>query len=663
MDQVRIGNASVDFTSLTIEGDAGTFSVEPKVLEVLRALIEQDGQVVGRDTLIDQVWGVGFGGDERLSRAVSLLRKALGDKAGSHQYIETIPKRGYRLVATVEIVGSKSDSRSSKVDDNEVLTSSDSFGSSSRLMLFAIIALAFVGATFIYFNADTSPKQTASDGSEAFANKNSIAVLPFADLSAQSDQQYLADGLAEEILNAVIKFPDIRVVGQTSSFRFRNGANDLATISETLGVSHILTGAVRKQGDQVRITAKLLQTDNGAVIWSESYDDTIDDIFDLQENIARTLAEKLDVSLNNGKPERLAPQLTDNQEAYDLFLQGRELSRRFGRNNKSKSVELLEQAVSIDPEFAAAWAWIARTKMLLAITTETSKIHTVIDEARAATNRALAIDPDSAMGHYAQSLLHDYDLDIAASLDSIEKAFASDPNQPFLMIRRGNYYLLLGQSEKAERMIEEGLRRDPTDSAGLLNLAQAKSSLGKLDEAQALMNRSIDLGFVPAQGWLCGVLNYTIDGEAAANCWRNLPEIWQNRFKPVIKGPDDWNRMADAIYLGDREKRQYVIDLLDAHFGKPNSKSNGYLVAAYLNLNVPERFMSAYVEHRYPVNAAGISSIWLPGKRTQDLRRHEKFPAFAERIGLVRAWQKYGWPANCTKEQDTDGTNGRFSCL
>ena len=658
MDEVRIGNANIDFSSLTIEGEAGTFSVEPKVLDVLQVLIEQQGQVVGRDVIIDQVWGVGFGGDERLSRAVSLLRKALGDKAGSYEYIETIPRRGYRLVAKVETTDPDGKNR---LNDAE-LAARGWIGSSSKLMLFAAIVLALVAASFFYFGSGDSADQIESDGIETFSNSNSIAVLPFADLSAKGDQQYLADGLAEEILNAIIKFPDIRVVGQTSSFRFRDGANDLATIAETLDVTHILTGAVRKQGEQVRITAQLVQTGDGAVIWSESYDKTMGDIFNLQENIARTLAEKLNVSLSSGNVERLAPRLTDNQEAYDLFLQGRELSRRFGRENKNKSLELLERAVAIDPQFAESWAWIARTKMLLAITTEPAEIPAVVDGARTATSRALAIDPDSAMGHYAQSLLHDYDLDIAASLDSVERAFVSDPNQPFLMIRRGNYYLMIGQKEKAEQLIEAGLRRDPTDAAGLLNLARVKLSLGKFDEAYALTKRSVDLGFVPARGWLCGILAYTKDAAAAADCWKNLPAMWLSRYKPAFGSQADLNKMADAAYLDDQKARQYALGLLDAHFSKPNPKANSYLVESYIILNAPERFMRRFVEYHYPVNASGVASIWSPGSYAQNLRSHAEFPAFAERIGLVRAWKKYGWPKKCTKDLGTDGSNERFKC-
>lgn len=669
MDEIRIGNARVDFTSLTIDGDAGRFSVEPKVLEVLRALVDQHGKVVDRESLIDKVWGVGFGGDERLSRAISLLRKALGDAPGKSEYIETLPTRGYRLVAEVKI--DEPDAAVSKdqlIENQAAIT----WHPSRRTKWFAAISILAI-ASIVGFWLLMSPAKLAGSNADksdlAFletssnpVNQKSIAVLPFADLSPTGNQKYLADGLAEEILNAVIKFPDIRVIGQTSSFMFRDSKISAEDVGAALKVKYILMGSVRKQREKIRISAQLVQTENGRVLWSKIYDESANDIFDLQESIARAIASELDIALNISQSERLVPELTSNREAYELFLQGRELSRRFGHENKAKAVELLTQATKYDPEFAAAWAWLARTKMLLAISSTALETEALVAESRMDVDRALALDRDLAMGHYTKSLLQDYDLDFAGSLESVERAYALDPNQPFLAIRRGYYHALIGDTKKAERLMEDGLRRDPTDSAGLLNLASIKLSRGDIDVTSKLLRRSADLGFVPAAGWICFIIPLQTDSDDARNCWKKLPDNLRNRYAPVFKGREMWQLLGEAQFGNDKVARQKVVNLLDTHFEQPDARINTYLLGLYLSLKEPERFMETFVARPYPINASAISLIWFQFDGSNSLLPHPDFPLFAERIGLVTAWQKYGWPERCKKVVGTDGSRGRFKC-
>ena len=669
MDEVRIGNASVDFASLTIAGDAGTFSVEPKVLDVLRVLIQQQGEVVGRETLIDQVWGVGFGGDERLSRAISLLRKALGDGPGKAGYIETLPKRGYRLVAKVKI-----DELAMPVPDepstgNQAATTWYQSRTAKWFVAIAILAIAsFLLLWFWMGPAQPSGSNTEKsdpaflEASNDQASRKSIAVLPFADLSPASDQKYLADGLAEEILNAVTKFPDLRVIGQTSSFMFRDAKLSAGDVGAALNVKYVLTGSVRRQGEKVRVSAQLVQTGNRQVLWSKIYNESADDIFDLQENIARAIAGELDIALNISQSERLVPELTADREAYELFLQGRALSRRFGEENKEKAVELLTQATRLDPELAAAWVWLGRTKMLLAITSAPSEIHALVLESRSDVDRALTLDPDLAMGHYTKSLLQDYDLDFAGSLTSAERAYALDPNQPFLAIRRGYYHALIGDSEKAEQMMENGLRSDPTDAAGLLNLAAVKLSRGDRDATFKLMQRSADLGFLPAAGWLCLLKSLQIDASNARECWNALPDELRDRYAPVFDSREMWKLLGNAQFGNNAVARQKVVNLLDAHFQKPDARINTYLLGLYLGLDEPKRFMKNFVAHPYPINASALSLVWLRPEGANSLLQHPDFPAFAQRVGLVEAWQKYGWPERCRKKLGTDGSRGRFKC-
>ncbi|MEQ8484732.1 MAG: winged helix-turn-helix domain-containing protein [Pseudomonadales bacterium] len=350
----QIGSATVDFDALTIIGAAGSTSLEPKVMAVLHALAVRAPSVVSRQTLIDEVWGGESGGDESLSRAISLLRKAFGDRRGKPTHIETIPRRGYRLVANVEPIGEDTAQSAPAVVRRRQWLPWVLVPVLSVLIGLAIWVVGPVG--------ERRPLQGAAPLAE-----RSIAVLPFADLSPGGDQAYFADGLAEEILNALAGVSELEVAGRTSSFAYRGQHLDIRTIGRELGVRHVLEGSVRKAGNDLRITAQLVRTDDGYRRWSGSFDGTLDRVFDLQEQIAREIADALQVALHPPGSERLAPALTASQAAYDAFLQGRSLARRFGAEEKVRAAELLEQAVAIDPGFALAWAELARTELFVPI--------------------------------------------------------------------------------------------------------------------------------------------------------------------------------------------------------------------------------------------------------------------------------------------------------
>lgn len=658
MDQVRIGTATVNFSRLTIEGEAGSFSVEPMVLQVLRALMERPGEVVSRETLIDQVWGVSYGGDERLSRAISLLRKALGEDARQNRCIETIPKRGYRLLVAP--------GEPNTADEKESVTAT---GKTVAKPLLPALAVFLVIASGIAFFAlakpgwlGTSNQGLAATGvaPEGASHRNSIAVLPFTDLSKASDQRYLADGLTEEILDAIMKFPDLRVVGRTSSFRYAATEIDPRKVGSDLNSRYLLIGSLRKQDERLRVAAQLIEAADGRVVWSQTFEGSSERIFEFQESIARAIASELGVAI--AAKDRVLPRMTANKEAYELFLQGREMARRFGRENKRAGMRLLEQAIRLDPQFALAWAWLGNAKLLLAITEQPAESRALVAEARSAVDKAKAIDPNLAMGHFLEAVLHDYDLDFAASMDAMERAYAADPNQPYLIIRRGRNYAMLGQIDKAEELIEEGLRRDPTDAIGIINLSRIKLAKGELDEAQRLAIRSRDLGFVPAGPMICAMLNAQGNRQEARTCWAKLPDEITERYRPPFVEQGGWSQIGKAVIDADADARQRVFATLQDHFTKPDPRVNNYLMDLYLTVGTPEAFMREFVEHPYSGSSSSIASVWIVGDPYSRLRRDPAFPAFAARIGLVRAWEKYGWPKACRRTDSPSPGTIKFNC-
>jgi TolB-like protein/DNA-binding winged helix-turn-helix (wHTH) protein/lipoprotein NlpI len=668
---IRIGDARVNFATLSIDGPAGQVSVEPKVMDLLQVLIDNAGTVVSRTELLERVWHENYGGDESLSRAISLLRRAFGEVRGSHRYIETVPKRGYRLIAEVSAdEGQVNGATAGEVAPGET----DNAGRPGLPVggvrrMFVLVAALLVGLLlYLSFNPQqqTIPLTQASGAVDTRAapllEPRSIAVLPFADLSSESDQQYFSDGLAEEILNALVKFPDLQVTGRTSSFSFRSEEPDLREVGTTLGVSHVLTGSLRKQGDRVRITARLVQTEDAYNVWSDTYDGDLDDIFDLQEDIAREIARNLDVVLDLTSPERVAPQLTADREAYALFLQGRALCRKFGHRNKTKARELLEQAVALDPNFADAWAWLAQAQIYLTLTAPKTQIPALLAGARAALQQSLSLNPDLAIGHYARTILLDYDLDFASSVDAVEKAYQLNPKQPFFAIRRGYYHALLGRSADGAALMEEGLRWDPTDAIGLLNLGTARQAMGQLERAEALYARSHDLGFEPAAAQICMLHWLRQDPDAAVQCWGEVSDYVRSRYRPVFQQPEFWSLLAQAIFRDEPAARREVLAILDSYFDHPDSHANAYLMQLYLGIGEPGRFMEVFLTRPFPLNAGALSGIWGDNDGARKVRQHPDFPAFAARIGLVDAWQKYGWPDKCQKSADSTGSNIQFAC-
>jgi TolB-like protein len=229
----------------------------------------------------------------------------------------------------------------------------------------------------------------------AQADAKSIAVLAFANMSSDKDNEYFSDGVAEEILNALADIDALKVAGRTSSFYFKDRNESLATIGSTLGVAHVLEGSVRKQGERLRISAKLLRVSDGVELWADTFDGTDADIFALQERIAQQVTSELKVALNVGQRSRLVDSGTANPEAYALYLQATDIFNRRDRKRFLDAIAALQEAVERDPNYARAYARLASMHVVLASYTDADLDQTQTQVMRYATE-ALALDADSA---------------------------------------------------------------------------------------------------------------------------------------------------------------------------------------------------------------------------------------------------------------------------
>jgi adenylate cyclase len=255
-------------------------------------------------------------------------------------------------------------------------------------------------------------------------SKQSIAVLPFVDMSPDKDQEYFADGISEELLNQLTKIRDLHVAGRTSSFHFKDKNENFRIIGEQLNVTNILEGSVRKAGNRVRITAQLIKAADGYHLWSESYDRELDDIFAIQDDIAHAVTDALSITLGVGN----LGVSTRNVGAYDAYLAGRSLYNQGGRENYSRAIEQLEQAVALDPAFADAWELLATTYYNAAVVFISERAGDLFEKFETAASHAFAIAPEAVASLRAAGQLELRRHNWSATEQLLKKAIALAPS-------------------------------------------------------------------------------------------------------------------------------------------------------------------------------------------------------------------------------------------
>ena len=233
----------------------------------------------------------------------------------------------------------------------------------------------------------------------------SIAVLPFADLSPNHDQEYFSDGLAEELLNHLTKIPNLRVVARTSAFQFKGKNEDLRVIGQKLNVANVLEGSVRREGDRVRINAQLIKADDGFDLWSESYDRDLKDVFVVQDDIATAVTSALQLKLRAGEPRATLPTSgTTNPESYEAFLHARYFAHMKDEESETKALDYANQAIQFDPNYAPAYA-LRASIMLESGGMAWMDLSEAAEKARRDTERAIALDPNLADGYRVLSMI------------------------------------------------------------------------------------------------------------------------------------------------------------------------------------------------------------------------------------------------------------------
>jgi TolB-like protein len=347
------------------------------------------------------------------------------------------------------------------------------------------------------------------------APEKSIAVLPFVDMSPGKDQEYMSDGIAEEVLNLLAQVPDFKVIARTSSFSFKDKDLPIAEIARQLNVSNILEGSVRKSGDTLRITAQLIRAADSSHLWSSRYDRPLTDIFAVQTEIANAIVQALQIGLMGGKLTRREGG-TENLEAYQLYLRAvNEYSRNSEKSLKAAG-ELATTAVELDPDFGMGWSMLADVHMISAENLYLPPFE-AFEKARELAKKSLQLSPNMSKPHATLAFMHlDHDWDWTNAQAEVTQALARDPSDPYSLHAAGRLAATLGRWDEAVRYLRAAQVRDPLNPFALFNLGDTYYRAGRYADSVSAFHEL--LAMQPDFAWTHAYLAKTliIQGNSAA---------------------------------------------------------------------------------------------------------------------------------------------------
>jgi TolB-like protein/DNA-binding winged helix-turn-helix (wHTH) protein/thioredoxin-like negative regulator of GroEL len=470
-----------------LHGPDGVIQLRPKSYDLLLYLVRHPGRLIGREELLDAVWGQRAVTDDSVTQCLVEIRRALADHG--RRIVRTVPRRGYLFdVPVARIPGPNGPEEQANVPAADAPASATAPPAAlhgampyPRLAAATVTFLALALAWWAFATRDaTRPDRSMFD---APAVPNSIAVLPFADMSAEGDQEYFGDGIAEEILNLLAQAPELKVIARTSSFSFKHQPADITTIAARLGVAHVLEGSVRKWGNRVRVTAQLVSGRDGAHLWSQTYDRELGDLFEVQGDIAGAVAGVLEARLLTRPAVAVTPETRDVR-AYDLFLRARFQFNRRDHGDLDRAREQLETALAIDPEYAPAWALLSGVYNVLLVHEGLSR-EIGIPRRREAAERALALDANLPDAHLRAIAVYAEDGDFDRVRHHLQIAQALDPDHPLLLGLSTGHALAHGRIDEANELWQRIIAIDPLSSVSRFNYASTLMAAGRLEEARA----------------------------------------------------------------------------------------------------------------------------------------------------------------------------------
>jgi len=523
--------------------------------------------------------------------------------------------------------------REEEVDRSESITHQ-----TGRKLDFLIIGV--LGIAVIYFVSDkffwTGEPATLT----SVSTEQSIAVLPFVNMSSDPDQEYFSDGIAEDILNQLTKIRGLQVVGRTSSFAFKGMNEDLRVIGKKLNVANILEGSVRKVGNQVRITAQLIKVADGFHLWSDTYDRDLTDIFAIQEEIAKAVAKALSITLGVGEGD-LGVGGTRNFDAYDAYLAGIAHMKQFGPEGTVRAIEYLEKAVALDPEFADAWSALAGSYRNGATYYIPERTEELYDKSEAATSRAIEIAPEAVASLIAAASLQKQNRDWTKAEQSLKKALELAPADYRTNLQNGLFLLDVGRPRETIDYYRRAVTSEPLLITPTSGLGFAHQVNRDFDEALKEFDRAKDLigeqmGLTIATQFLAmamgdhALLEETLEKLANANSGPRFSQQISRTMLSLLDSPEAARTALHRLHS-------------DPAFNFSQSRGAIGVWASYFD--DPELALENYRE-LFETRRDLIYSLWAP--INEKMRRLPAFKDLVRDLGLVDYWRNSGkWGDFC----------------
>lgn len=587
------GPFCVDTRERLVFRDGRQVALKPKAVDTLLLLLRESPRVVEKKSFMDQVWPDACVEDGSLTVSVSEIRKALGRGPGGHDYIETIPRRGYRFTP---------EARRELLDDPV---------------------------------AHVTPRQGSGEPADANAYASAVAVLPFTNDSSDQTLDYLTDGFAESIINSLSGLSGLRVKASGSSFRFRGREAECPHVCRELGVSALVTGRILRFSDKLVVRVALVEAADGAQLWGEQYDRRSSDLLEVQGEIAAKVARQLRQQLTGEEERRLAKRQTDNLDAYRAYLEGRHFWGRRPQAGFMKGIECFRRAVELDPNYALAYAGLADAYGVLG-SWEAGLLspREAAEKARAYAAKALEIDAGLAEAHtsLAYVMLH-YDWDWAGAESGFTRALELNPSYIHAYHWYSHLCVATGRAEKGYELSLNAVELDPLDLIINVHLAWHHWMTG--DPLQAIEHCARTRELEPNSLWphfFCG-LAYEQRG-LYADAIRQLGRAHElseaTTFALAGQAHASGLALDRAAAAGIRRKFE---ERSEGEYVPPYD-----MAIVHLGLDDSERALD-FLEKAYEECSSWMAYLNVE-PRLDPLRRHPRFVDLIRRVGLTqyKAW-------------------------
>ncbi len=546
-----VGDWLVDPSAGQIARGGRVVKLEPKVMEVLSYLAQRQGELVTREDLEREVWKGALVGYDSITTAVIKLRKALNDDARQPRYIATIPKRGYRLIAAVQAhAAGFATTETAAAPASRAKTPS---ASRSRWLLGALVAMLVLGLVLVAYH-----EKNTEDDIDLTSSPPSILVLPFTDLTGDPDQAAFADGITDDVITDLSRLSGLQVIAANTSFAYRGKKVQPQELRAELAVDFVLDGSVRRQGDVMRINARLVDAETGFQQWAASFDRPTSEVFEVQDEVTDRIMDALALRISDQEKDRLAQRSTDNLKAYDAFLEGQALSKLGTSESNQQAQRAYLRAIELDPSYGRAYGALAFTMAVAFRRGWTDTPLETMARALDLAKRGITLDDSIPQTHWALGYVYlmrkELERAEAAAMQSIRVAPNYADGYGLLALINNN----LGRPQEAIEQITKGIQLNPYYTWDYpYNLGRAFYTLGRYEEAIAALEKALERNEHAAPIKLFLIASYMRAG-------REGDAEWQVEELQMVNPDETVSHTDKAIPIADPELKQVFLDDLRA---------------------------------------------------------------------------------------------------